>query len=796
MDILSQLNESQRLAVEYIDGPSLVIAGAGSGKTRVLTYKIAYLMQHGLQPWEIMALTFTNKAAREMKERIATLVGSNAAYLQMGTFHSIFSRILRREAAMINYSSNFTIYDESDSRSLCKTIIKQLELDDKIYKPADVHNRISRAKNKLQGPAAYANDAKNIIRDQEERVPEMPRIYQMYVDNCMKSNAMDFDDLLFYTFKLLHEHEEVRRKYAEQYRFILVDEYQDTNPVQQEIVWLLTKEHQKVCVVGDDAQSIYGFRGANIDNILDFQTLYTGCKLFKLEQNYRSTQRIVDAANSLIRHNERQIHKDVFSRNAEGDKLILRMLTSDKEEAINVCRDIKNCVRSGEYTWHDFAILYRTNYQSRTFEEQMLKDNMPYRIYGGMSFYQRKEIKDVLAYFRLICNPHDEEAFRRIINYPARGIGDTTVQKLMAGAQAKGESLWTVSENPEFYEVSLNKGTLKKINDFRQMIIGFGERLDTDDVFTLGQDVIKLSGISEEIYSGHNADDTSRQQNLEEFLSSMQDFVESNREEGNPVTMIDFLQDVSLMTDIESGEEQDDNKVTLMTIHSAKGLEFPCVFVVGMEENIFPSPMCTESQRELEEERRLFYVAITRAERRCVLTCAKSRFRYGRMEFDAPSRFLTDINPNLMVIDNNTADTGSVPQRRNPYQNSAYGTRKAYNGGSSYGQGGGSSYGQNSGSYSRNATGSQTRSTASSSPVFGQSGIVRITPTADSKVKQTSVTTSNGTLSVGDGVEHARFGVGKILSMEGTGDNAKAVVEFKNVGTKQLLLKFAKLKRL
>lgn len=788
MDILSQLNDSQRQAVEYIDGPSLVIAGAGSGKTRVLTYKIAYLMQHGMQPWEIMALTFTNKAAREMKERIATLVGSNAAYLQMGTFHSIFSRILRREADKINYSSNFTIYDESDSRSLCKTIVKQLDLDDKIYKPADVHNRISRAKNKLQGPFAYANDPKNIVRDREERVPEMPRIYQMYVDNCMKSNAMDFDDLLFYTFQLLHEHEEVRQKYAQQYKFILVDEYQDTNPVQQEIVWLLTKENRKVCVVGDDAQSIYGFRGANIDNILDFQTLYKGCKLFKLEQNYRSTQRIVDAANSLIRHNERQIHKDVFSRNAEGEKLILRMLTSDKEEAINVCRDIKSRVRSGEYTWHDFAILYRTNYQSRTFEEQMLKDNMPYRIYGGMSFYQRKEIKDVLAYFRLICNPHDEEAFRRIINYPARGIGDTTVQKLMAGAQAYGESLWTVSADPLHYEVSLNKGTLKKINEFREMIISFAERLDTDDVFTLGQDVIKLSGISEEIYSGHNADDTSRQQNLEEFLSSMQDFVESNREEGNPVTMIDFLQDVSLMTDIESGEEQDDNKVTLMTIHSAKGLEFPCVFVVGMEENIFPSPMCTESQRELEEERRLFYVAITRAEKRCVLTCAKSRFRYGRMEFDAPSRFLTDINPNLMVIDNNTADTGSVPQRRNPYQNSVYGTRKPFNGGSQYGQSGSS--------YGRPNNISQGQKTASSAPVFGQSGIVRITPSADSKVKQTSVTTSNGTLSVGNDVEHARFGVGKILSMEGTGDNAKAVVEFKNVGTKQLLLKFAKLKRI
>ena len=682
---LSALNASQREAVEYIDGASLVIAGAGSGKTRVLTYKIAYLLTRGYKPWEIMALTFTNKAAREMKDRIVSLVGPEAQSLQMGTFHSVFARILRREAKFLvggHYDSNFTIYDDADSKSLCKSIIKQLELNDTVYKPADVYNRISWAKNKLMMPEQYASDMNALAHDRDAKMPEMAKIYEMYVANCRKANAMDFDDLLVYTFRLFYDNPEIKKQYATKYRFLLVDEYQDTNYAQQQIVWQLASEHRHVCVVGDDAQSIYGFRGANIDNILDFQQQYEGSKLFKLEQNYRSTQRIVQAANSLIKHNDRQIQKNVFSENAEGEKLIMRQLASDREEAISVCRDIRLGVKRNGLMFKDFAILYRTNFQSRTFEEQMLKDGIPYRIYGGMSFYQRKEIKDIVAYFRLVVNHNDDEAFRRIINYPTRGIGDTTLNKLLAGANAYRLSLWTVSENPSDYGVSIAKGTLTKLSDFRTFINSYTERLAKDDAFDLGREIIKMSGISADIYSGSNPEDVSRQENLDEFLSSMQDFVEGNREEGLPIGLVDFLQDVSLMTDRDSGDAEDDNKVTLMTIHSAKGLEFPHVFVVGMEENIFPSPMCTDSMRKLEEERRLLYVAITRAEKKCILTCAKSRYRYGRMEFDAPSRFLKDIDSRLVTVERSDDDYGST----------GYGATR---GGNGYGFGGyGGGYGR------------------------------------------------------------------------------------------------------
>lgn len=745
MEFLNKLNDSQRKAVEYIDGASLVIAGAGSGKTRVLTFKIAYLLTNGYQPWEIMALTFTNKAAKEMKERIIALVGEHARYLQMGTFHSVFAKILRRESSLVGYDSNFTIYDESDSRSLCKNVIKQLELDDKVYKPADVHNRISWAKNRLMSPEQYAADVKVMVSDREAKKPEMATIYRMYVANCRKSNAMDFDDLLYYTFILFRDHQDVRKQYSEKYRFLLVDEYQDTNFAQQQIVWQLAGSHKHICVVGDDAQSIYGFRGANIDNILDFQQQYEGSRLFKLEQNYRSTQRIVQAANSLIRHNDRQIPKDVFSRNAEGEKILLRMLASDKEEAINVCREIRRGVRQGDMKYSDFAILYRTNYQSRTFEEQMLKDNIPYRIYGGMSFYQRKEIKDIVAYFRLVANPHDEEAFRRIVNYPARGIGDTTVAKIAAGAQAFGVSMWTVACNPSAFGVNISKGIVAKLNDFCAKISGFAQRLATDDASTLGCDIIKSTGIAADIYSGTNADDTSRQENLEEFMGSMQDFVEGNREEGLPVGLLDFLQDVSLMSDRDNDGEEDNERVSLMTIHSAKGLEFPIVFVVGLEENIFPSPMCTDSMRKLEEERRLFYVAITRAEKRCVLTCAKSRYRYGRMEFDAPSRFLKDIDATLIVRDD--------------------------------------------GMYASDFPSSSRVSLQSSFRKYSSPGVMP----GSNKIPSQFVPMTN--LSVGDRVEHDRFGKGVIKSIEGTGDSTKAVVEFVNTGTKQLLLKFAKLRK-
>lgn len=824
MDFLKQLNESQRAAVEYIDGASLVIAGAGSGKTRVLTYKIAYLLTQGYKPWEIMALTFTNKAAREMKDRIINLVGSEAQSLQMGTFHSVFARILRREAKFLaggHYDSNFTIYDEADSRSLCKSIVKQLELDDKIYKPADVHNRISWAKNKLMMPEQYAEDMNVLSSDRDSKMPEMAKIYEMYVINCRKSNAMDFDDLLVYTFRLFYDNPEIKKQYSAKYKFLLVDEYQDTNYAQQQIVWQLASEHHHVCVVGDDAQSIYGFRGANIDNILDFQQQYEGSRLFKLEQNYRSTQRIVQAANSLIKHNGRQIEKNVFSENAEGDKLIMRQLASDREEAISVCRDIKTEVRRNDLQFKDFAILYRTNYQSRTFEEQMLKDGIPYRIYGGMSFYQRKEIKDIVAYFRLVVNHNDEEAFRRIVNYPARGIGDTTVQKLLAGANAYRASVWEVSANPAAFGVSISKGIATKLEGFRSLISSFAERLETDDAFALGADIIKKSGITEDIYSGSNPEDVSRQENLDEFLASMQDFVESSREEGLPIGLVDFLQDVSLMSDKDSGDAEDDNKVTLMTIHSAKGLEFPHVFVVGMEENIFPSPMCTDSMRKLEEERRLLYVAITRAEKRCVLTCAKSRYRFGRMEFDAPSRFLKDIDSRLVHVERNDDDYGST----------GYGASRGGNGYGYGGYGSSSSYGRgNSRMQNSNPVASQfmadpkpkiTSPQRPEKPVnpYGEAFERKIAASGGS-LKRVHEALSQGTnrsnmlrgtnamdasatvgdwyngLTVGMKVEHTRFGVGMVTALEGKADSAKATVEFRNAGTKQLLLKFAKLKKL
>lgn len=775
--------------MEYIDGASLVIAGAGSGKTRVLTYKIAYLLSQGYKSWEIMALTFTNKAAREMKERIITLVGPEARGLQMGTFHSVFARILRREALNIGYDSNFTIYDESDSRSLCKSIVKQLGLDDKVYKPSDVHNRISWAKNKLIFPMQYAGNGAIISADRDSKHPEMSTIYKMYMDSCRKSNAMDFDDLLLYTYKLFNDNEQLRHEYAQRFRFLLVDEYQDTNYAQQQIVWQIASDHKHVCVVGDDAQSIYGFRGANIDNILDFQQQYQGSQLFKLEQNYRSTQRIVQAANSLIRHNDRQIKKDVFSRNDEGEKLILRVLSSDKEEAISVCRDIKKGARSEGRPYSDFAILYRTNYQSRTFEEQLLKDNIPYRIYGGMSFYQRKEIKDIIAYFRLVANHNDDEAFRRIVNYPARGIGDTTVNRLIAAGQAFGESLWTISSNPGGYGVKINKPTVAKLIAFHELIEGFASRLDSDDAFTLGHDIIKQADISADIYSGTNPDDLSRQENLEEFVSSMQDFVEGNREEGLPFSLIDFLQDVSLMSDRDSEDDEDSqNRVTLMTIHSAKGLEFPVVFIVGMEENIFPSPMCTGSIRQLEEERRLLYVAITRAEQRCVLTCAKSRYRYGRMEFDAPSRFLKDIDRTLIVSqDTDFSSTNYRPSRPSFgfFNEEKKETTDRY------------------GVSSRMQSSSRTEN-KTASMVNAPTGFTRVSslpktsssPVAASPSSSQTMQGVGGTLSVGDRISHSRFGKGTVKGLDGSGDSAKATVEFDNAGTKQLLLKFAKIEKI
>ena len=772
-DILTQLNDSQRVAVEYCDGASLVIAGAGSGKTRVLTYKIAWLLQQGMAPWQILALTFTNKAAREMKERIGRLVGEEQArYLQMGTFHSVFARILRAEADKLGYNSNFTIYDQTDARSLVKTIIKEMGLDDKVYKPSSVADRISMAKNHLLLPQAYQQSSW-AADDASQKRPQVSNIYIRYAERCLQANAMDFDDLLVQTWILFKNHEDVRRKYVEKFQFVLVDEYQDTNYAQQQIVYQLTQERQKVCVVGDDAQSIYSFRGANIDNILNFQSLYNDAKLFKLEQNYRSTQLIVQAANSLIRRNERQIPKNVFSKNEHGERLQLKPAYSDREEAMIVTQDIKRLKANDRCSWSDFAILYRTNSQSRSFEEQMRKDGIPYRIYGGLSFYQRKEIKDVIAYFRLIANPNDEEAFKRIINYPARGIGDTTVGKIIQAAQAYGVSLWQVIKEPGLFPMDVSKGTMTKLQNFRQLIEGWIERLQTEDAYTLGHDIIMNSGISKDIYSGRNPEDLSRQENLEEFLGGMQDFVESRKEEdmGDEVYLPDFLQEVALLTDLDSDDGDSNDKVVLMTIHAAKGLEFPTVFVVGLEENIFPSPMCTNSMRELEEERRLLYVAITRAEKHCILTCAQNRFRYGRMEYDTPSRFIRDIDPELLEVH---GEAGSAESRK-PYNNWMQNPRPVAT------------------QFKADPKPRAVAPRQQEKPVdpFGPN-FKRVYNAVAPRPMASAPSASD--LHEGARIEHQRFGVGTVVRIEGTGENTKATVEFRNAGTKQLLLKFAKFK--
>ena len=754
-ELLEQLNQGQREAVTYCDGPQLVIAGAGSGKTRVLTYKIAYLLaQHAYQPWNILALTFTNKAAREMKERIGRLVGQEQArYLQMGTFHSVFARILRAEADKIGFNSNFTIYDQSDSRSLVKNIIKEMQLDDKTYKPASVADRISMAKNHLLLPQQYMVSSW-AADDAQKKRPQVGNIYNRYVERCRQANAMDFDDLLVQTFLLFKNHEDVRQKYVERFRYVLVDEYQDTNYAQQEIVLQLTCEHGRVCVVGDDAQSIYSFRGANIDNILNFQKQYQGSRLFKLEQNYRSTQLIVKAANSLIRKNERQIHKDVFSENEEGERLTLKPAYSDREEAIIVCNDIKRIRRQDQAQYNDFAILYRTNAQSRSFEEQMRKDGIPYRIYGGLSFYQRKEIKDVIAYFRVVSNPNDEEALRRIINYPTRGIGDTTVAKIVETANLHHVSLWSVIQQPIVFDLNLSKGTLNKIDAFKQMVEGWTVRIGQEDAYALGHAIIMESGISKDIYGSNNPEDLSRQENLEEFLSGMQDFVETRKEEdrGDEIALSDFLQEVALLTDLDSDGDEEQPKVTLMTVHAAKGLEFPTVFVVGLEENIFPSPMCTGSMRELEEERRLLYVAITRAEKHCILTCAQNRFRYGKMEYDTPSRFIKDIEPSLLRVEGGSGIPG-LPK---------------------------------STGFSRNSQNPRPVATQFIADVKPRLVPVRKeTPAPQSAI-------GNIGLKEGNVIEHQRFGIGTVVKVEGSGENTKATVNFKNAGVKQLLLKFAR----
>lgn len=793
-DILEQLNEQQREAVISKDS-SLVVAGAGSGKTRVLTHKIAYLLrEENVQAQNILALTFTNKAANNMKQRIGKLVGiEKTNQLSIGTFHSIFARILRIEAEHIGYKNNYTIYDESDSRSLIKSIIKSLELDEKKYKPNIIHSRISIAKNNLLTPDKY-------MANKEDAVDcKIPEIYSLYQERLIQANAMDFDDLLFNTYILLKNNESIRLKYFNRYKYILVDEYQDTNVAQERILLLLyyqdynnkNSNKNKICAVGDDSQSIYSFRGATIDNILHFTERFIGSKLF-LDINYRSKKFIVDAANSLIQHNHFRIERDreikavkEEEKDSENNKLILKPAYSDKEEAMIVCNEIKRLRRKEGCEFSDFAILYRTNSQSRSFEEQMRKENIPYRIYGGLSFYQRKEIKDILAYFRLVVNPDDEEAFKRIINYPARGIGDTTVNKILTAARTSNASLWEVISDPVSHSLNVNKGTLTKIGTFRELIATHINKATDTDAYTLGFELVKASGISAEILSDHSPENLARQENLEEFLGGMQEFVESRREEGREeeTLLTDFLQEVSLLTDLDSDKDSDASRVSLMTIHSAKGLEFPTVFIVGLEENIFPSLLSSGSMRELEEERRLFYVAITRAEKHCILTCAQNRYRYGKMEFNPKSRFIKDIDPQLLLVEDESMEQTAFGERSFPsarYQNS-----------------------RPVASQFRADPKPKITSPRRPEPAidpFSERFKQRLVASGGNlcKVSQAiqkgSASSAPSPLSVGQTIEHERFGIGTVTAVEGAGENTKATVEFRNAGTKQLLLKFARFK--
>ena len=779
-DYIEELNEGQRNAVLYNDGPSLVIAGAGSGKTRVLTYKIAYLLENGYQPWNILALTFTNKAAREMKERIARQVGpERARHLWMGTFHSMFLRILHVEAGHIGFTSQFTIYDTADSKSLIRSIIKEMGLDEKVYKPGMVQARISNAKNHLVSPAGYANNKEAYEGDRAAKVPALRDIYQRYWERCRQADAMDFDDLLFYTFLLFRDHPEVLARYQDQFRYILVDEYQDTNFAQHSIVLQLAKNHQHVCVVGDDAQSIYSFRGADIDNILYFTKVYPDTKVFKLEQNYRSTQTIVRAANSLIEKNQWQIRKEVFSEKEKGEAIGVYQAYSDVEEGDIVVNKIAELRREKRYAYSDFAILYRTNAQSRIFEEAMRKRSMPYRIYGGLSFYQRKEIKDVIAYFRLIVNPNDEEAFKRIINYPARGIGDTTVGKIIAAATGHNVSLWTVLCEPLAYGLNFNKGTVGKLQAFRELISAFITDAAEKNAYEIGADIIRQSGIINDVCQDSSPEDLSRKENIEELVNGMSDFCAQRQEEGNPNVLLgDFLSEVSLLTDQDSDKDGDDEKITLMTVHSAKGLEFKNVFVVGMEENLFPSSMVGDSPRALEEERRLFYVAITRAEEHCFLSYAKTRFRYGKMEFGSPSRFLKDIDVRFLRLPQDAGMFRRVEEeaavfRRENARGFAPDKEDAPYGGKE-----------------RVSVRPKQQIIAPTVP----RNLKRVAPSANTASTSPSAGASANRVQQGQLIEHERFGLGEVLKVEGEGDNAKATIRFKNAGDKQLLLRFARFK--
>lgn len=794
----SELNESQWGAVRECEHPLLVIAGAGSGKTRVLTYKIAYLLERGYAPWEVLALTFTNKAAKEMNERISSIVGvGKSRGLWSGTFHSIFARILRAESQFIGFESNFTIYDSSDARSLIKSIIKELKLDDKTYKPSKVQGRISDAKNRLMLPQVYAADTHMTSRDARDNMPDVHRIYTEYFKRCRTSRAMDFDDLLLYTFLLFDKAEEVRKKYAQRFRYILVDEYQDTNYAQHAIVNLLTKDNHHICVVGDDAQSIYSFRGANIDNILQFNRQYPEAITLKLERNYRSTQNIVDAANSIIRHNKEQIEKTVFSENEKGEKILLMPSSSDKEEASKVIGHISRLHRSEDLALSEIAILYRTKAQSRSFEDALREKNIPYRIYGGLSFYQHKEIKDIIAYFRLVTNLNDEEAFKRIVNYPARGIGNTTLQKIFTASREHNVSLWAVAEQPTQYGVALNKGTQSKLESFCNLITDFRSRVTNMGAFDFATELLQYSGIKDDLQKEDGPEGQSKRENVEELLGAIRSFEpETTEETGRKTTVISkFLQQSALQTD---ADEQDDDtpKVTLMTVHSAKGLEFEAVFVTGLEDGLFPGSQARFFPREMEEERRLFYVAVTRAKRFCFLSYAQSRFRYSQFEISDPSPFIAEINQKFIQEEQvSFAHNNSIPSAlREALMDDVWETPSVLPSTRIVG----------SAIYTK-PTKRQTQDVASGKPLKASAthvsrysasssdyaSTLKPIRKAQSKSSNAAQKAAINALSVGSNIEHERFGKGTIVSIEGSGENAKAEVDFQAVGRKKLLLKFA-----
>ena len=756
--LLEDLNQSQRDAVLCCDCPSLVIAGAGSGKTRVITYKIAYLLEQGYEPWSILALTFTNKAAREMKERIGKLVSEEQArYLWAGTFHSIFSKILRYESDRIGFTSDFIIYDTSDSKSLIKSIIRDLHLDEKKYKPGTVLSHISMAKNSLILPAEYRNSHRLLERDRAQNMADICNIYEEYMQRCRKSNAMDFDDMLVYTWLLFKNNPEIARKYQEKFKYILVDEYQDTNYAQHQIVLLLTNSQQRVCVVGDDAQSIYSFRGAKIDNILNFQKLYNGVKLFKLEQNYRSTQTIVSAANSLIQHNVQQIRKDVYSKGDVGDPIEVCKAFSDVDEANIVVRKIRQLVIKENLQYKEMAILYRTNAQSRSLEDALRKQNLPYRIYGGTSFYQRKEIKDVIAYFRLVVNPYDEEALIRIINYPNRKIGDTTLNKIMSAASVQDVSPWEILMHPDTLDV--NNPTKERLKFFADMILSFRDVALSQDAYTVGLKIVQESGIRDDIFHGSEPEDVSRQENLQEMLDGIASFVQERVETGGGYMLTHYLSEVSLLTDMDEDDSSGDNKVTLMTVHAAKGLEFETVFVVGLEEELFPSSMSMDSPRQIEEERRLFYVAMTRAKKHLFLTFARRRMKYGITSDCEPSRFLRDIDKRFLK-----SDKPEMPSFKDIVSRPAFIPQ-------------------------RPRIIPETPRTLTQTP---PSNFIKVRKPVSESHPSTSAPSSINGLTVGSVIVHERFGEGVVERLEGSGLDAKACVRFQNAGTKQLLLRFAK----